>query len=240
MKLLYPLISMAIASILTGCGAKENAPNSQLKVDTLDVAYIRPSSLVYQSPHFWTKADNTYSPSDMAVIGPASKKMHELLSDATSRASILSCAKQRSTKDIPDLARFDAQLQTGFNNPDITVLWVTHLSQKPQWAGLAPVGLGGSDLRCGTLNFPECGGMFRIALNMDLMGDEASYALKIDFGFWVGVMAHEIAHNLGLRHPTGYPGSFINEFGDCTAIAAGYKGALDVSLVDSMGPSLEM
>ncbi|MDQ3234678.1 MAG: hypothetical protein M3Q07_22970 [Pseudobdellovibrionaceae bacterium] len=239
MKFLCPLISMAIASILiTGCGAEEKAPDSQLKVHTLDVAYIRPSSLVYQSPNFWTKADNTYSPSDMAVIGPASKKMHELLSNATTRGSILSCAKQRSTKDIPDLARFEAQLKTGFNNSDITVLWVTHLSQEPNVAGRGTLGLGGSDLTCGTVNFPECGGMFRIALNMDLMGDESAFFLKIDRGYWAGVMAHEIAHNLGLNHPTGYPGSFITEFGNCTASAAGYTGALD--LTGAEAPSLEM
>jgi hypothetical protein len=66
--------------------------------------------------------------------------------------------------------------------------------------------------------FPEAGELLRVALNSDYFGAKATYHLKNDFDYWAGVLAHEVLHNLGYGHRTGYPGSFIEEFGICVQL----------------------
>ena len=56
---------------------------------------------------------------------------------------------------------------------------------------------------------------FYIGLNSDFLGEESSYTYANSSTYWAGVIAHEVLHNLGYTHPTGYAGSFINEFGNC-------------------------
>ena len=49
-----------------------------------------------------------------------------------------------------------------------------------------------------------------------LLGDDAAqFWFSKNPDYWAGVIAHEVLHNLGYEHPKGYPGSFINEFGNC-------------------------
>jgi hypothetical protein len=54
-----------------------------------------------------------------------------------------------------------------------------------------------------------------IALNKDYLGPHADYCCNTDAEYWAGVIGHEFLHNLGYRHPTGYEGSFIKEYGQC-------------------------
>jgi len=61
--------------------------------------------------------------------------------------------------------------------------------------------------------------------------------LKDDFNYWADVLAHEILHNFGYRHPTGYPGSFIEEFGVCVrlnGVEPAQFGLTDSGVYDGM------
>lgn len=52
-----------------------------------------------------------------------------------------------------------------------------------------------------------------IGLNSDYMNH--SYQHGLDYHYWSSVIAHEVAHNGGYRHPNGYNGTLIEEFDEC-------------------------
>jgi hypothetical protein len=54
---------------------------------------------------------------------------------------------------------------------------------------------------------------FSIAINTDFLCND-EYFLSKDADYWAGVIAHEMLHNLGFEHPTGYDGNFMTEFGN--------------------------
>jgi hypothetical protein len=54
----------------------------------------------------------------------------------------------------------------------------------------------------------------KVELNEKLV-NSPNYDWGFDDQYWAGVIAHEVLHNWRFDHPTGYEGSFINEFGDC-------------------------
>jgi hypothetical protein len=140
--------------------------------------------------------------------------LHERLNSAKQREQILNCSYKRASKDLPkNRKEIDDQLKKVFvdsasgNRP--IKMTVTYLSALPNTVGLGIIGSG---------EFPEKGDLLRIALSADYFGAKATYPLKNNFDYWAGVMAHEVLHNLGYRHPNGYPGSFIEEFGICTQL----------------------
>jgi hypothetical protein len=54
----------------------------------------------------------------------------------------------------------------------------------------------------------------QISLNSRFFA-QSSFGLGNDPDYWAGVITHEILHNFGYLHPTGYDGSFIREFQNC-------------------------
>ncbi|MDV3002991.1 MAG: hypothetical protein N5P05_004646 (plasmid) [Chroococcopsis gigantea SAG 12.99] len=179
----------------------------------LDTAYIQPRSLVYSAGNFRTYADNKFDGFQQALIGPAAKRLHEKMNNQ--RGKILDCAYQRASKDLPSSRQtIDNQLKTVFvnaasgNRP--IKMTVAYMWSEKDNVGKAPVG--------NSSQFPEQGDLLRVALNSDYIGAQTTYHLKNDFDYWAGVLAHEVLHNLGYRHPTGYKGSFIEEFGICVQL----------------------
>ena len=185
-----------------------------IAADNLNTAYIQPRTLVYANGNFWVYADNAFNEQQRQLIRTASIKLHDRMRNQ--RSVILSCTYNRATKNKPrDRQTIDNQLTQVFvnaasgNRPiklTITRLWSDEVA-----VGRAPVGNPGQ--------FPEKGDLLRIALNSDDLGSNAKYFLKNDTDYWAGVIGHEVLHNLGYTHPTGYPGSFIKEFGNCTRYA---------------------
>jgi len=180
----------------------------------LGTAYIQPRTLVYSGGNFRTYADNKFDGFQQALIGPAAKKLHERMND-NQRSKILDCAYKRASKALPRSRQtIDTQLKNIFVNPASgnrpIKMTVAYMWSEANAVGRAPIGNSGQ--------FPEKGDLLRVALNSDYFGAQATYHLKDDFDYWAGVLAHEVLHNLGYGHPTGYPGSFIEEFGICVQL----------------------
>jgi hypothetical protein len=176
----------------------------------LDTAYIQPRTIVYSGGNFRTYAHNQFDGFQQALIGPAAEILHQRMNN--NRSQILDCAYARATKDLPSSrAAIDNQLRRIFvnaasgNRP--IQMTVAYMWSEPRAVARAPVGSDGE--------FPEHGDLLRVALNSDHFGARSIYHQKDNFDYWAGVLAHEVLHNLGYRHPTGYPGSFIEEFGIC-------------------------
>lgn len=66
-------------------------------------------------------------------------------------------------------------------------------------------------------NYFDDNGHLRIELNADYLTSGAKFNYTIQPQSWAGVIAHEILHNLGWSHPSGYQGTVISEFGQCVA-----------------------
>ncbi|HYW20370.1 MAG TPA: hypothetical protein VE956_13880 [Nodularia sp. (in: cyanobacteria)] len=185
--------------------------SSAVFADThLETAYIQPRTLVYSGGNFRVLADNKFDGSEKALIGPAAKILHQRLS--TNRSKILDCTYRRANKDFPSSrAVIDNQLRSVFvnaasgNRP--IVMTVAYMWAEPGNVGRGTLGKSGQ--------FPEKGDLLRVALNSDQFGAGATYHKSNDLDYWADVLAHEVLHNLGYNHPTGYPGSFIEEFGVC-------------------------
>ncbi len=202
--------------------------------DHLSTAYIRPRTLVYSSGNFQVYADNDFDGYQKALIGPAARILHERLNNSTQRAKIIDCAFNRANKDKPASKKvIDDQLKKVFinaasgNRP--IKMTVTYMHTENKVVGRARVGSPGQ--------FPEKGDLLRIALNSDYFGAKATYSQKENFDYWANVMAHEVLHNLGYRHPTGYPGSFIEEFGVCVqynGTEPAQFGLTDIDVYDQM------
>ncbi|MEH2466329.1 hypothetical protein [Nostoc sp.] len=209
MKLLKTLFSIGtipavVSAVIIAPGLVATA------VDYLDTAYIRPTTLVYSSRNFQTYADNAFDGYQKAVIGPAAKLLHERLNNDQQRAKVINCACSRSSKDFPTSRKaIDDQLKQVFvnsasgNRP--IKMTVTYLKGLKNVVGRGIVGDSGQ--------FPEKGDLLRIALSSDYFGSQSS--VNNGYDYWANVMAHEVLHNLGYKHPTGYPGSFVEEFGIC-------------------------
>lgn len=66
---------------------------------------------------------------------------------------------------------------------------------------------------------------FEIKLNDDCIGDHADRHNSTNADFWAGVIAHELGHNIGLKHPSGYPGSFLREWERCVEHDGEWEGS---------------
>ncbi len=98
------------------------------------------------------------------------------------------------------------------------------------WDDPTSVGRGYIDITKGNNQDKE--NFFWIALNSDFMNDDYAYGISPDY--WVSVISHEMLHNLGYSHPTGYAKSFINEFGE--QIHADGTGALMLTNISGKKP----
>lgn len=134
---------------------------------------------------------------------------------------VIDCAYRRSHKDFPvSREKFVAQLLES-----LRPLPINSLTTIPSFAFIAmynndyrSVGVGYVNLFYDTdkpLHPFSHRHYLHIALNSDYLGPGANYFYKNNAEYWAGVIAHEFLHNLGYRHPTGYPGSFIKEYGNC-------------------------
>jgi hypothetical protein len=221
----YLLVGLISVSIIM-------AGSVVLAATHLDTAYIRPRTLVYSSGNFRTLADNSFDGFQRALIGPAARILHERIN--RNRSGILDCAYRRANKDLPRSREvIDNQLRSVFvnaasgNRP--IQMTVAYMWSEPNAVGRATVGNSGQ--------FPERGDLLRVALNSDHFGAQATYHLKENFDYWANVLAHEVLHNLGYRHPTGYPGSFIEEFGVCVqfnGVEPAQFGLTDSDVYDGM------
>jgi len=137
------------------------------------------------------------------------------------RHRVIECAFARSQKDLP-LSRdtFIEQLLEA-----LSPLYIDDDLQMPALAFIAMYFNDPRSVGIGYVNLfndkdkplPSCSKRhyLHIALNKDYIGGQTDYSYKSDPEYWAGVIGHEFLHNLGFRHPTGYVGSFINEYGYC-------------------------
>ena len=144
---------------------------------------------------------------------------------------VIDCAYRRSSKDLPKSRQiFEAKVYDSMRPlidkqtvyPSFSFIaryWNDDISLGTAYVNLfydKDIPFPGTDHRH----------YLHIALNSDFLGPDSYYYLSTDADYWAGVIGHEFLHNLGYEHPTGYPGSFINEYGDCL-----YNNGLDMKYV---------
>lgn len=65
----------------------------------------------------------------------------------------------------------------------------------------------------GIIDRSKSSNKFYIALNSDYMN--GTYIHGNNYHYWSSVIAHELAHNGGYRHPDGYEGTLIQAYDEC-------------------------
>lgn len=131
---------------------------------------------------------------------------------------VLDCAYEKSTKDMPSSrTTFIEQLYSVFTWRHLNGLfypgniYIAKVFDAPDIVGVGYVNLFYDT------NNPLPGFLTRRYIHVGINGDYLSSKnyLYQKPEYWAGVIAHEMLHNLGYTHTTGYKGSFINEYGDC-------------------------
>ena len=133
---------------------------------------------------------------------------------------VLDCTFANAKKDLPESRdSFKKQLYEAISPIHVEGVRMPAFAFIARyWADSKSVGLGFPGLfydRDNPLPGYNTRHYLHIALNSDHMGTESDYAFSNNHDYWAGVIGHEFLHNLGYRHPTGYPGSFIKEYGNC-------------------------
>ncbi len=134
---------------------------------------------------------------------------------------VLTCAFHNATRDMPNSRKeFETQLYLSLAPRLVGGVAVpAFLFIARYWDDPGYVGVGYMNLFYDT-DMPMPGQKdrhyFHVAINSDYMEPKKYWAAR-DERYWAGVIGHEMLHNLGYDHPTGYPGSFIKVYGDCVA-----------------------
>jgi hypothetical protein len=142
------------------------------------------------------------------------------LLDRALKSHVIDCAYSRAHKDLPATrGEFEVQLYNALS------LSYVHDAVMPSFGFIArysgdsqSVGVGYVNLyydRDNVLPGHDHRHYLHVALNSDFMGPSSEYVYRDNEEYWAGVIVHEFLHNLGYRHPTGYPGSFIKEYQLC-------------------------
>lgn len=218
------LAAIALVLSLHAYGADrglERYPNQN--IDSLrfamDLAGVVQSTFEEHFPlMLQVRVDPTFSDQQIQII----KKASQVFVERALSSEVIDCAYARSSKDMPrsrqdfELELFAALSLVHSGGMSFPVYgFIARMWDQSSIVGLAYVNVFHS--RSNPL--PGYGERhhFHIALNSDYMGSGASYFYRNNAQYWAGVIAHEFLHNLGYRHPTGYEGSFINEYGECIA-----------------------
>lgn len=160
--------------------------------------------------------DDNFDSSERQIITEAMQLFMERALDD----GVVECAFRNSSKDRPpsvevfkgamfaalSLRAHDSTMFPGF-------AYITSFSADDQAVGIGYINLFYDRDR--PLPGYDNRNYLYIALNRDLLGQGSTYWLASNAEYWAGVIGHEFLHNLGYVHPTGYPGSFIKEYGDC-------------------------
>lgn len=164
------------------------------------------------------RVDPTFSPQQKRLIDSAMR----ILQARALEDHVIDCAYAHSHKDLPS-SRSDLQIKLynalslsyvgGFAMPSFS--FIARYQDDPRTVGRGYVNLYFD--RDNPLPGYDHRHYLHVALNSDQMGPSSSYVYREDTEYWAGVIAHEFLHNLGYVHPTGYPGSFIKEYGKCVA-----------------------
>ena len=134
---------------------------------------------------------------------------------------VLDCAYRNSYKDMPasrgsfeeDLYKAISPLSLGNGIILPSFAFISRYHNDPRSVGVGYVNLFyDTDRPLGDFGIRH---YLYIALNSDHLGPDSSYNFASNPDYWAGVVAHEFLHNLGYTHPSGYPGSFIREYGKC-------------------------
>lgn len=164
------------------------------------------------------RIDPTFSAQQKNLLDKAAR----ILVDRALKPSVIDCAYDHSFKDLPgSRSGFERQLYNALSPSYLGEVavpsfgFIARYSRDPDTVGRGYVGLYYD--RDNVLPGYDHRHYFHVALNSDHMGPSSSYAYREDAEYWAGVVGHEFLHNLGYRHPTGYPGSFIKEYGKCIA-----------------------
>jgi hypothetical protein len=177
----------------------------------------------YKSTHeglfplkFQVGFDNQFSLLQEKVLDEAL----EIFIDRALKESIIECAFSRSYKDLPE-SRDEIVINL------FEALRPLHINGDTHMPSLAFINMYEEDSKSvgiGYLNLffdtdkPLHPFGYRHYLHIGLNGKylcNIDYYLGNDASYWAGVIAHEFLHNLGYSHPTGYKGSFIEEYGFC-------------------------
>ncbi|XXX74584.1 hypothetical protein WMF30_43740 [Sorangium sp. So ce134] len=134
--------------------------------------------------------------------------------------NVIDCAYRNSTKDFPaSRGTFENQLVEALVYRNLgSIFYPGYVYVARYWDEQDTVGRGYINLfydKDRPLPGYSDRHYLHFAINSDHLGEGKAYHLAEDADYWAGVMAHEALHNLGYRHPTGYPGSFIKEYGIC-------------------------
>lgn len=155
---------------------------------------------------------------------------------------VIECTYARAKKDLPTSpSKFKNQLYEALGPIQINgQLHMPSLAFISMYSGnQESVGIGYVNLFYDTdkplLSF-SIRHYLHIALNGDYLGEDADYCYNIDAEYWAGVIGHEFLHNLGYRHPNGYEGSFIKEYGHCIETNGIEREALRGGVSNSHGP----
>jgi hypothetical protein len=152
--------------------------------------------------------DSTFTQSQKDIIA----KAYKLAKDRLGLPLVRECADSNSNKD-----KADVFYKVG--NSRSTTVRISRIWDEPDVVGKGYINIvktyrpsgGATGIRI-PAGFEED---FIIALNSDYIGNQSLWKGFSSPDYWAGVITHEMLHNLGLRHPNGYEGSYIEVYGDC-------------------------
>ncbi len=133
---------------------------------------------------------------------------------------VVDCAFNNASKDRPESREeLETKLYSALGMMNINGVFMPSFAFIARyWDDPRSVGIGYVGLYFDTdepmASFPNRH-YLHIALNSDHLGREKTYLFANDIDYWAGVLGHEFLHNLGFQHPSGYSGSFIQEYGYC-------------------------
>ncbi len=166
--------------------------------------------------HTQVRVDPSFTDGQKGIL----KDAMEVFMERALKKETLDCAFAQSTKDLPKSREtIEIDLATALSSFVINGLKVPGFIFIARfWNDPKAVGLGYQNLFYDTsVAMPELGirSHLHIALNSDFLGYDSRYYFAKDKEYWAGVIGHEFLHNLGYDHPSGYRGSFIEEYGNC-------------------------
>jgi hypothetical protein len=155
------------------------------------------------------------------------------------KAHIIDCAFRKAHKDHKKgRTDFEWELYAALSWRSLgNLLYPGHSYIARYWGDKTSVGIGYVDLyywRDKPLPGYKDRHYLHIALNSDFIGNASTFYLARDAEYWAGVIAHEFLHNLGYTHPTGYKGSFIEEYGNCV-----WQDGLDRQIPEDLPKDIE-
>lgn len=214
MKIFYPII-IAFLSCITNAKDLSHYPYENFAYTGYQLGvYNSVAGVIPLSAS--ANVDASFNLGELQVLNEAMK----VLVEYALKSEVIDCAYKNSSKDFPESKeKFKSQLYEVFTWRHMNDLFYPgnfYISQFHEYEDVA--GLGYMNLFYDK-NKPLPGykdkHYIHIALNSDYIGDEDQYSLSTNSKYWAGVIAHEMLHNLGYDHPSGYVGSFIKEFGNC-------------------------